>query len=352
MDDSGLTPVGGIPCAAGFLTVAERERIFAPMGASTERIELRGQLLDGRYLIGRAIGTGGTGIVFEAERLATLERVVVKMLRPAHAGNSDLKSRVRREVEVARRVFHPGIVPVIDQGTLDDDSPYVVMKHMKSESLSSYLRRCGPMEPRQIAVIVARLASVLHSVHRHGYIHRDIKPEHILLDRGAYGELDLHLLDVGVCAADTAPADERNREKGRVYGTPSYASPEQASGNPFVDPRSDLFGVGVTMFEALTGKLPFTGPDVTAVLRRIIRHEAPRVREVAAHVDEGMDALIAKLLSRSPSGRHPSARALMRALEPWLQERVRTERALSSMLRVPWEDSGLRPTAQHDEVAA
>ena len=144
-----------------------------------------------------------------------------------------------------------------------DGSPYLVMKHMRSESLSSYLRRCGPLDPKQISVIIARLASILHSVHRHGYVHRDIKPEHILLNRGRHGELDVHLLDFGVCAADTAPADERARERGRVYGTPSYASPEQASGNPFVDARADLFGVGVTMFEALTCKLPFTGADVT-----------------------------------------------------------------------------------------
>jgi len=322
------------------------------MAASTERSELRGKLLDGRYRIGHAIGTGGTGIVFEAERLATLERVVVKMLRPAYAGNPDLMSRVRREVEVARRVFHPGIVPVIDHGTLYDGSPYLVMKHMRSESLSSFLRRCGPLGAREVAVIVARLASVLHSVHRHGYVHRDIKPEHILLNKGAYGELDLHLLDFGVCAADTAPSDERGRERGRVYGTPSYASPEQASGNPFVDARADLFGIGVTMFEALTGKLPFTGPDVTSVLRRIIGEDAPRLRGFAPHLGPEMDGLVGKLLSRNPSGRHPSARALMRALEPWLVERVRTERGLTAALRVSTETSSIQPTAQHEMAAA
>jgi serine/threonine-protein kinase len=322
------------------------------MSVSCERTELRGQVLDGRYRIGNPIGMGGTGIVFEAERLATLERVVVKMLRPTHAGNPDLMSRVRREVEVARRVFHPGIVPVIDHGSLYDGSPYLVMKHMRSESLSSYLRRCGPVNGPQISVIMARLASVLHSVHRHGYVHRDIKPEHILLNRGGYGELDLHILDFGVCAADTAPPDERARERGRVYGTPSYASPEQASGNPFVDARADLFGVGITMFEALTGKLPFTGPDVTAVLRRIIREDAPRTKLLSPLVDDGMDGLIAKLLSRSPAARHPSARALMRALEPWLKERVRTERMLAATLEVAPDTSSIRPTAQHEMVAA
>jgi len=322
------------------------------MSASFERGEFRGHLLDGRYRIGNAIGLGGTGIVFEAERLATLERVVIKMLRPTHAGNPDLVSRVRREVEVARRVFHPGIVPVIDHGTLDDESPYLVMKHMRSESLSSYVRRCGPLNGPQVSVIMARLASILHSVHRHGYVHRDIKPEHILLNPGGYGELDVHLLDFGVCAAETAPADERARERGRVYGTPSYASPEQASGNPYVDARADLFSVGITMFEALTGKLPFTGADVTAVLRRIIREDAPRAKYLSPYVDDQMDCLVAKLMSRTPATRHPSARALMRALDPWLGDRMRTERALAATLQVAPDTSSIRPTARHEMVAA
>jgi len=322
------------------------------MSVSRERNELRGQFLDGRYRIGNAIGMGGTGIVFEAERLATLERVVVKMLRPTHAGNPDLMSRVRREVEVARRVVHPGIVPVIDHGSLPDESPYLVMKYMRSESLSSYLRRCGPLDAAWVSVIMARLASILHSVHRHGYVHRDIKPEHILLNRGGYGELDVHLLDFGVCAAETAPADERARERGRVYGTPNYASPEQASGNPFVDARADLFAVGVTMFEALTGKLPYTGADVTAVLRRIIREDAPRARLFSPRVDDEMDGLVAKLLSRSPATRLPSARALMRSLDPWLKDRVRTERALAATLQVIADPSSIRPTARHEMVAA
>ena len=322
------------------------------MSVSRERCELRGQILDGRYRVGNAIGVGGTGIVFEAERLATLEPVVVKTLRPAYAGNPDLTARVLREVEVARRVFHPGIVPVTDHGTLDDDSPYVVMKYMRSESLATYLRRSGTLSAPQVSVIMARLASILHSVHRHGYVHRDIKPEHILMNRGAYGELDVHLLDFGVCAAETAPADERSRERGRVYGTPSYASPEQASGNPYVDARADLFGVGTTMFEALTGRLPFTGTDVNTVLRRIIREDAPRASLLSPHVCPAMDNVLSKLMSRNPAARYPSARALMRALEPWLQDRVRTERALAETLQVPAETSSIRPTARHEMAAA
>ena len=108
----------------------------------------------------------------------------------------------------------------------------------------------------------------------------------------------------------------------------------------------------VTMFEALTGKLPFNGPDVTAVLRRIIREDAPRAQLYAPQLCDGMSGLIAKLLNRNPSGRHPSARALMRALDPWLQQRVRTERALVATLQVAPETSSIRPTARHEMVAA
>ncbi|MBW1904786.1 MAG: hypothetical protein JRJ24_05670 [Deltaproteobacteria bacterium] len=106
------------------------------------------------------------------------------------------------------------------------------------------------------------------------------------------------------------------------------------------------------MFEALTCKLPFTGADVTAVLRRIIREDAPRARLLSPHVDDQMDALIAKLMSRSPAARHPSARALMRSLEPWLRDRVATERTLTATLHVAPDTSSIRPTAQHDMAAA
>ena len=321
------------------------------METCRERMELRGTILDGRYRVGPTIGTGGTGVCMEAERLATLERVVIKMLRPNFAGTPDLASRLRREYEVAHRVFHPGIVPVIDQGTLHDGSPYIVMKYMGSESLNSFLRRCGVLSCEQLAVIVARVCSILHSVHRRGYVHRDVKPEHVLLNRGAHGELEVHLLDFGVCAAETAPTAEKSRERGRVYGTPSYSSPEQASGNPYVDARADLFGLGVLMYEALSGRLPFPGSDVNAILRRIISEDAPRVSLFVPQLDPDMDALIAKLMSRHRDARYTSARALTRALAPWLQDRMQTERRLAAMLDVIQDTANRRPSSRQALVA-
>ena len=317
-----------------------------------ERCELRGMILDGRYRVGPSIGTGGTGVVFEAERLATLETVVVKTLRPIYAGYPDLNRRLRREVEVAHRVFHPGIVPVLDEGQLDDGSPYLVMKYIRAESLCAYLRRNRVMSSEEVAVVATRVASILHSVHAKGYVHRDVKPEHVMLNRSPEGELDIYLLDFGVCAAQTAPEDEKRRERGRVFGTPSYSSPEQASGSPDVDGRADLFGLGITLFEALSGRLPFTGSDVNAVLRRIIREDAPRLGLVAMHIDDHMDDLVMRLLSRNPEGRVPNARAVMREFAPWLGDQQQIERRLASKLRVGQDAPSIRQTVRHEIAAA
>src|SRR5512139_3279105 len=211
---------------------------------SDERSELRDSVLEGRYRVGACIGVGGTGIVFETTRLVDRASLVVKTLRPTFAHNPDLIRRVHREAEVTRRVHHPGLVPILDVGHLPDGSPYLIMRRMGSESLKRYLRRRGTLEVAEVAVIVQRVAAILHLVHQAGYVHRDIKPEHILLDRGPEGHLSVSLLDFGVCASDFAGEDEKERERGRVFGTPCYVSPEQASGDPYVDGRADIFGLG------------------------------------------------------------------------------------------------------------
>jgi serine/threonine-protein kinase len=173
----------------------------------------------------------------------------------------------------------------------------------------------------------------------------------VLLDRTDSGALDVTLLDFGVCAAETAPSDERNRENGRVFGTPSYVSPEQAGGNPEVDARADVWALGVVMFEALTGRLPFSAPSVSVLLRRIIREDAPRVGLVAPHVSWEMDAVVARALSREPEERFPTARALGRALAPIVGDRLDAERRLGRHLRVG-QDAGDRATTTPEVAAA
>jgi len=302
--------------------------------ATRERAGLRGRVLDGRYRVGACIGVGGTGVVFEATRLQDGHTVVVKTMRPVFAQNADLVRRLRREAEVAQRVPHRGIVPVTDDGTLSDGSPYLVMKRMRGECLARLLLRVGTLAAPEAAAIGMRVASILHAAHGLGYVHRDVKPEHVLLDRDHLGHLQVSLLDFGVCASESASPEERELERGRVYGTPSYVSPEQASGDPEVDGRADVFGLGVVLFESLVGRVPFTASNVAALLRRIIREDAPRLTLVNSRVDGRADAVIARALARQRDQRFPTARSIGRALMPLAGDRVGAERLLAARLRV------------------
>lgn len=312
---------------------------------TTERAELRGTWLGERYRIDRCLGIGGTGVVFEAAHAGDGRPVVVKTLRPRFAHNPDLGRRLRREAQVARAVQHPAIVPVADEGSLVDGSPYLVMDRVEGESLAQLLRREGTLRIDETIAIVRRVASVLHASHAAGFVHRDVKPEHVMLTRDAHGELAVYLLDFGVCAASDAPEGERERERGRVFGTPSYASPEQASGNPEVDSRADVFAVGVMVYEALSGQVPFTGSDVTALLRRIIHEDAPRLALATDGVAMDLDAVVARALKRTREERFPTMRALSRALAPWAGDTVAAERLLAGRL-VSESRSEDEPTAQ------
>lgn len=308
--------------------------------------------LDDRYQLGGTLGVGGTGVVFEATRLDDGERVVVKTMRPVYAYNPDLVARLRREAEVAERVSHSGIVPVLDEGLLGDGSPYLVMKRLHGECLSRILLRERTLAPEEAVAISIRVTNILDACHARGYIHRDIKPEHIILDRGPTGALHVSLIDFGVCAAETAPHDSREAERGRVYGTPTYCSPEQASGNPYVDARADIWGVGVVLFESLTGKVPFAASDVTSLLKRIIREDAPRVGLVAHHVSRELDHLVSRALSREPDGRPSTARAMRRLLRDHVGDQKRVEHHLASRLRVASSAPDWADTVQGDVAAA
>ncbi len=299
---------------------------------TNERSELCGQVIDGRYKIVRRIGIGGTGVVFEANCTFDGSKVAIKTLRPCFLHHIDLGTRLRREAEVSKRVAHPGVIKALDEGTLYDGSPYIVMPLMYGESLSRILLRMNELPQLEVAALTSRVATILHSAHVAGYVHRDVKPEHILLNRSATGELTVHLLDFGVCASATASEEEKKRECGKVFGTPSYVSPEQASGLANVDGRADLFSLGIVMFEALSGRVPFSGSTVSKLLLRIIRDDAPRVSDVVDGIDPNLDMIVSRLLARDPKNRLPSARALSRALAPLMGDRRPVERGLAEML--------------------
>lgn len=284
--------------------------------------------------------------MFEASCIADGSSVAIKTLRPCFVDHIDLGQRLRREVEVARAVKHPGIVAVIDEGVLSDGSPFMVMPLLQGESLSRMLLRRHRLTVPEVAVIASRVAAILHSAHCLGYVHRDVKPEHVLMNRSATGDLTIQLLDFGVCSSDTAPAEERKREKGKVFGTPTYVSPEQASGEVDIDGRADLFSLGIVMYEALSGRVPFSGATVSKLLVRIIRENAPRISEIVPDIEPDMDALVATLMARSPDDRYPSARAVARALASHIGDRKLVERRLAKTIQMAARDEETSATVR------
>ena len=300
---------------------------------SSERIQLCGTTLDERYRLTRRIAVGGTGVVFEGRCLVDDSAIAVKTLRPCFVGHPDLGRRLCREGEVSRRVVHPGIVRVLAEGLLEDSSPYVVMPLMQGESLADLLHRVRRLPVDELAALVMRVTSVLQSVHLEGYVHRDVKPEHVLLNRDPGGQLCVHLLDFGVCSSRRAPVEERAREEGKVFGTPTYASPEQAAGKVDIDGRADLFSLGVLMFESLSGRVPFRGASVSKLLLSIMRDDPPTLESVLPGVDPALAGLVARLLERDPLRRLPSARGLQRALMCHVGDRRVAERRLMTRLR-------------------
>jgi serine/threonine protein kinase len=217
---------------------------------------------------------------------------------------------------------------------------------MYGESLSRLLLRNTELADAEVAALASRVAGILHSAHNVGYVHRDVKPEHVLLNRSATGDLTVHLLDFGVCSSALAPEDEKKRECGKVFGTPSYVSPEQASGKADIDGRADLFSLGIVMFEALSGRVPFSGTTVSKLLIRIIRDDAPRVRDVQDSVHPDLDLLVSRLLARDPKDRLPSARALSRALAPFVGDRRQVEQGIASMLHETSHVADTAPTVR------
>lgn len=315
------------------------------MRYSTERMDLRGAVLDERFELGSPLGIGGTSVIFDAVRLEDGAPIVIKVLRDTFAFNPELARRLEREGEVARNVIHPGIVPVLAEGRLDDGSPYLALERLDGECVARLLRRLGPMEPEVVATIALRAAAILHAAHNAGYVHRDVKPEHIVLARTPDGRLDVHLLDFGVCADRGAPEDEKDSERGRVYGTPAYVSPEQAAGMPDVDGRADVFSLGIVMFEMLAGRAPFMGSNVANLLRRIIREDAPRIGLMLPDLDLRYDTVVARAMSRRIEDRFRSARQLARALLPLVGERREVERRIADRIRHRPTQQELSPTA-------
>ena len=278
-------------------------------------------LINDRYTLGELLGSGGMAEVCLAHDEVLDRDVALKILKNQYAENHEFVERFRREARSAAALNHPNIVSIYDRGSSEDGTYYIVMEYVPGGTLKERILREGPLDPSAAVELGSQVAQALEAAHEKGVIHRDVKPQNVLLtDTG-----DAKVADFGIARAANATTTS---QPNLVLGTAGYMSPEQAKGEP-VGPQSDLYSLGVVLYEMLTGELPYSAEDPVALAMQHVNEPPRSPKEAKSEVPEALDTLTVKLLAKKPEDRYGSAAALADDLE-----RVR---------------SGLPPTAAASE---
>jgi tRNA A-37 threonylcarbamoyl transferase component Bud32 len=272
-------------------------------------------------VIDRPIGEGASAIVFEAHHEGLQKRVAIKVLLASQAENTDVAQRFVREGRSTAKLKHPHLIDVIDVGTTTAGIPYLVMEFLEGEDLERHLRRTGRLGVEEAVDLLLPVMSGVAAAHQAGIIHRDLKPQNIFLSRQGRS-LVPKVVDFGISKLTQQEGFELTGTKA-LLGTPFYMSPEQAQAKRGVDARSDVFALGVLLYECVTGKKPFMGDSLYELLNAIVTSEPRPLRELVPDAPAALVAAVQTALRKAPEQRFASVRELGRALLPLASVRTR-----------------------------
>jgi hypothetical protein len=296
------------------------------------------QLLAGRFVVEREVGRGGVGVIYRAYDQMSKQVVALKVIAVPGVDSGE-EARFRREGRVLAGLHHRAIVRVIAFGQLDEGEPYVAMEWLEGEDISQRQRR-SPLSLARCVHVMADVCDALAAAHSAGIVHRDVKPSNVILVGSGpdHNEpFQVKLVDFGVAAVE----DAKLTRTGAIVGTPAYMAPEQARGDGKIDGRADLYALGATLFEMVTGRPPHVGPTPIAILARLVTTPAPRLADVLADVPSSLDDLLARLLATAPNERPDSAAEVGREL-----------RSLADELGTASSTAPARGQHQEDSVAS
>ncbi|HOA14171.1 MAG TPA: serine/threonine-protein kinase [Myxococcota bacterium] len=265
----------GQTAVAGFGAAAEGD---AGKKAGSKPSASEAKLLAGRFRLTRMIASGGMGMVFLARQTSIDRDVAIKILNPDKAGDKEARDRFRVEAAAVSRLKSPHTVTVFDFGEDEQGNMFLAMEFLEGRPLSTYLKERGPIEPRLVVEIADQVLDSLSEAHSAGILHRDLKPENIFVMDRSIREVFVKVLDFGVAKIIGGPT-HAGTMAGKVFGTPSYMSPEQLMGKS-LDARTDLYSLGVVMYELLTGKLPINGRTPIEIGVRKVKDVPPRIDQV------------------------------------------------------------------------
>lgn len=276
-----------------------------------------GLLINDRYRLEEQIGAGGMALVWRAFDITMERTVVVKIMHDSLKTDKEHLKRFDQECRLMARVRHPNVVTIFDSGTLDGVIPYMVMEHVKGESLRNLIDERGPAPVKAAAAIMTQICSGLLEAHEAGVVHRDLKPDNIVVQDRSHKIDTVKIVDFGI--ARLISAKERMTKTGTVIGTMEYISPEQLKDEP-IDGRADIYALGIVLFEILTADLPLKARTVEGLVAQhlIGVPKAPSEKRADIAKDSLIDQIVLKCLQKQPAQRYQNTREMSRALEKLL----------------------------------
>ncbi|MEI8256829.1 MAG: serine/threonine-protein kinase, partial [Deltaproteobacteria bacterium] len=286
------------------------------MSGAPEIESLVGQSIGGKYRLTRVLGAGGMGAVYEAVNTWTDRRVALKLMLAAHAQSPGQIERFLREARAAGRIDHPNIVQVLDVGQSEDGAFFLVQEFLAGQDLRAILDEAGRMSPRETRALLAPVMSALAAAHAQGVVHRDIKPDNIFVVGLADGTRTPKVIDFGIAKlAEVESAALSVTRTGTAIGTPLYMSPEQARGAKTLGPPSDVWSLGVVMFECLAGRCPVDGESYNEVIARLLTERPPRLDHIAQGTPRAVADIVAKALEPATGERFRTMEEFLAAVK-------------------------------------
>ncbi len=295
------------------------------------------QVIDGRYRVLERLAAGGMGEVLKVEHIELGKKLALKVMRPALSSDEEFVARFKTEAVAVSRIGHPNIIDVSDFGRTPEGRFYFVMELLDGLTLASALHRGGPMTVGRVAKIGAQAARALAAAHAVGIVHRDLKPENVMLVRRGEDADAVKVLDFGVAKVHVAAGGSTQTVAGLVVGTPMYMSPEQARALP-VDHRTDIYSLGLILYELLSGRTPFTGQTPPILMVKHVTQRPPALQPGTIEgVPTELESLIFRMLEKEPAKRPASMTEVAEVLEELVPVPVRNSGRTSRVMEAPLE---------------